>query len=91
MSREVLDEIIENIEIGEMESFPDILESIFEYGFADENDLCKLFDIESSDLDDLVSTSDHLTESLHRTYSRSLIKYLKKARKSYDTLYYSKR
>lgn len=89
MSRELIDEIIDNITESEQDDFGDLLETVIEYGFADENALCSIFDMDSSELDELVSGSESLTEKQWTKYCLLLSKYLRKIRKNYERLYFS--
>jgi hypothetical protein len=88
VSREVIDELMETLKTSRIDDFADILESVVEYGFAAEVDLCKAFEVESSDLDGLVSGSENLTDKQWKKYSTALYRYLKRIRGSYERLYY---
>lgn len=70
---------------------PEIIESMVEYGFADENKLCELLDVDDSELDELVTSSDHITKKTYKTYTASLTSYLKRIRKNYERLYYAQK
>jgi DNA-directed RNA polymerase subunit F len=87
MSRELLDEYLEKID--EDEDLGEIIEGLVEYGFADENDLCKALDISPEALDELVSSTYSWDEKADKRLRRLLTNHLKKVRKSYERLYYS--
>jgi hypothetical protein len=61
--------------------------SVVEYGVCDGEILCELFQVDAATLDELVSGSDTLTVKDWRTYSKLLLKYLKKQRPNYERLY----
>lgn len=89
MSRELIDEVLDTISISNADNFSEILETVVEYGFADENDLCDVLDIDETTLDELVSGSDELTTKEWRNYKSRLSRYLKGERKKYERLYFS--
>lgn len=76
---------------SDKENLPEIIESMVEYGFADENSLCETLDIDDSELDALVSSSDHISVKQFNTYAKSLVAYLKRIRKNYERLYYAQK
>lgn len=88
MSREVIDELIDYLAESEKENFPEILESIIEYGFLDDTSLPTVLQLEMDDVDDLLSSSESLTTKEWKTHKAKLTGFLKRERKSYDTLYY---
>lgn len=78
---------MENIKESEIDDFSDILETTVEYGFADGDILCELFQVDAATLDELVSGSDTLTVKDWKIYCKQLLKYLKKQRPNYERLY----
>lgn len=89
MSREVIEEIVENLSESEKEDFPEILESIIEYGFLDDTTLPTLLDLEMDDVDNLLCSSEDLTDKAWKSHKAKLVKFLKKESKKYERLYYA--
>lgn len=67
---------------------PSQLIDIIEYGFADENDLCSVLEVDDSELDELLSTSESLTHKQFKKIVSKLVSFLKAERKNYERLYY---
>jgi hypothetical protein len=87
LSREVIDELIENL-TTDSDSFPEVVEEIVSYGFADENELCEALDVEESVIDKWVTDSTTFSIKDYKKYAPVLTRFLKKIRKQYDTLYF---
>lgn len=88
MSREILDDLVEELGYSEKDEFPKYLEQILYYGFLEDTALATLLETELDDLDELLSSSEHLTLKEWKSYRSKIVRYLKKERKKYETLYY---
>ena len=89
MAQEILDELIEWLPDSEQDDFPKILEQVIYFNFIEDTTLSELLDIELDDLDELLSSSEHLTPKVWKGYRNKVLSYLKKERKRYERLYYS--
>lgn len=88
MNKEIIDEIIEDLQVAENKDLAEILEKCVSYGFLDENSMSKMFDVDLTDVDDLISDTSELTKLQFSTYRKLVIKYLSRERKKYSRLYY---
>ena len=88
MSREVLDDFADELSESSQEDFPKFVEQVLFYGFIEDTDLAELLDIDLNDIDDLLSSAEHLTTKEWKTYRSRILAYVKKERKKYETLYY---
>lgn len=88
MSKELLDEILEQIDEEEQESFAVIIDNVLAYGFIEDVDLAELFELELDELDDILRDPECLKVKVWKSYCRKLKSYLKKERNKYTRLYY---
>lgn len=91
MSREILEEIISELEDAEKDEVSALLNKIMEYNFADDIKIAELLKIDSTDLDDLLTYSGDLTNKQTNSYCRALIRFLSNENKKYERIYYKQK
>lgn len=88
MSQEILDDLIDELAESEQEELPSILEKVLYFNFLDDTQLSTLLDLDLTDIDELLTSAEHLTVKEWKLYRKRILASLKKERKRYERLYY---
>lgn len=91
MSKEIADDFIDQINESRQEDFAGILEAVVYYGFIDDLGLAKLFDVDLDDIDELLTSCEHLTTKEWKSYAVKLRNYMKREKAKYERMYYADR
>ena len=88
MSIEIITDLMAKIKSSHKAEFSEILDECFEYSLIEDTTLATLFEMDISDLEELMTDSSSLSKTDWNKYANKLYKYLKKESASYSILYY---
>jgi uncharacterized protein YqgQ len=90
VSVELIEDLIVELKEGDLERFPSLVYQAIELSFVNEVELADIFDMEMSDLEELLDYGI-TDQKKYTTYRARLVKHLKKEKDQYKHLYYSQR